>query len=103
VIVDAAFLRADERADFHALAAGLGVPFAIVDCRAPLPVLRERLERRNAEGADPSEADAQVLEGLRVAAEPLDDAERALAITVDAGESFSATALARRWLGTPAG
>ena len=39
-IVDAAFLRRDERAQFAALAGEAAVPFTIVDCRAPLALLR---------------------------------------------------------------
>jgi len=76
VIVDAAFLRAAERADFADLARELGVPFGIVDCSAPLAVLRERLAQRRARGGDPSEADETVLDRLWDAAEPLSDSER---------------------------
>jgi len=68
VILDAAFLRRDERARAQALATRLGVPFAIVDCRAPLAVLRERLQARR---GNASEADTGVLERLRSVAEPL--------------------------------
>ena len=76
MIVDAAFLRAAERADFADLARELGVPFGIVDCSAPLAVLRERLAQRRARGGDPSEADETVLDRLWDAAEPLSDSER---------------------------
>ena len=68
VILDAAFLRSDERAQAQALAGELSVPFFIVDCVAPLPVLRERLLRRQ---GDASEANVGVLERLRATAEPL--------------------------------
>jgi hypothetical protein len=68
VILDAAFLRRGERAKAIALARALGVPFAIIDCQAPLPVLRERLLARR---GDPSEADLPVLERLHTTAEPL--------------------------------
>ena len=64
VVVDAAFLFRSERAQFAALAAALAVPFSILDCRAALPLLRQRLEQRQASGADPSEADVAVLERL---------------------------------------
>ena len=64
VVVDAAFLCRSERAQFAALAALLPVPFSIFDCRAALPLLRQRLEQRRASGADPSEADIAVLERL---------------------------------------
>jgi aminoglycoside phosphotransferase family enzyme/predicted kinase len=68
VVLDAAYLRRDERAEARALARSLGVPFAIVPCKAPLPVLRQRLALRR---GDASEADASVLEKLQAAAEPL--------------------------------
>jgi uncharacterized protein len=76
VILDAAFLRRAERAQAHALAQELGVPFSIVACEAPLPVLQARLLARR---GDASEADATVLELLRAQLEPLTSDERALA------------------------
>jgi uncharacterized protein len=73
VVIDAAFLRRAERAQAHALAQELGVPFSIVVCEAPLEVLRARLDaRRN----DASEANAAVLEQLKNVAEPLAGEER---------------------------
>ena len=62
VIVDAAFLRRTERAAFAALAARHGARIAVVDCHAPVPVLRERLVRRAAENRDASDAGVAVLE-----------------------------------------
>ena len=98
VIVDAAFLRRSERQQFADQAAALGVPFTILDCRAALPLLRRRVEQRQARGGDASEADVQVLERLSVVAEPLDERERALAIVVDADDPAQLTlpALASR-------
>ena len=97
VIVDAAFLRADERTDFASLAAERQLPFAILDCRAPWPLLRERLLRRQASGGDASEADVAVLDRLLGVAEPLLAAEQAVAIVIDSGEPMSAGVLAARW------
>jgi aminoglycoside phosphotransferase family enzyme/predicted kinase len=74
VILDAAFLRRAERNQALALARTLGVPFSIVACEAPLPVLRARLQGRR---GDPSEADAAVLERLHAVAEPLAEDELA--------------------------
>ena len=95
--VDAAFLRRSERAQFAALAAALAVPFSNFDCRAALPLLHLRLEQRQASGADPSEADAAVLERLRGADEPLDERERAVAIVVDAAHPVPLATQAQRW------
>jgi hypothetical protein len=78
VILDAAFLHFEERSQALALARQLGVPLTIVNCEAPLPVLRERLLARK---GDASEADVAVLEKLRTRAEPLAGEELALART----------------------
>ena len=75
VILDAAFPRRTERAQAHALAQDLGVPFSIVHCEAPLPVLRERLLARR---GDASEANVTVLEHVREVVEPLSQEEFSL-------------------------
>lgn len=77
VVLDAAFLKREERRAAHALAQELGVPFSILDCQAPPEVLQVRLRARR---SDASEADVEVLEKLRGAAEPLQDSERALVL-----------------------
>ncbi len=96
VVVDAAFLRAGERASFAALAAERGVPFTMLWCEAPLPVLRERILARQARGGDASEADLAVLERLLSAAELPGEAERAQCLVADGGPG--AEELAARWL-----
>lgn len=98
VLIDAAFLRRPERARFAALAAALGVPFTIIDCRAPKAVLLERVARRQAAGGDASEADAAVLERLGSVDETLDERELAGALVVDAARPPVPKDLARRWL-----
>lgn len=80
VLVDAAFLRAAERADFAALAQGAGVPFHILACEAPVDVLRQRITERQAHGADASEATVAVLEQQLGWLEPLSGDERALCL-----------------------
>jgi uncharacterized protein len=77
VVLDAAFLRIKERQAAHELARELGVPFSILDCDAPLEVLRARLAQRQ---GDASEADAGVLENLRDAAQALTAQERRLRV-----------------------
>jgi uncharacterized protein len=99
-IVDAAFLRRAERAQFAGLAAELGAPFAIVDCRAGMSLLRRRVAARQAAGSDASEADIAVLERLVDADEPLDENERAHAIDVVADAAEPPSAPASRWLAT---
>ncbi|MDZ4200812.1 MAG: AAA family ATPase [Gallionella sp.] len=73
VIVDAAFLREDERAAFYALAREFKVPFAIAALDAPESALRKRLRQRR---GDASEADVAVLEKLLAANQPLTEVER---------------------------
>ena len=77
VVVDAAFLRASERAAFAALASEQCVPFHLLACEAPVDVLRQRITERQARGADASEATVAVLEQQLGWLEPLTDAERA--------------------------
>lgn len=73
VIVDAAFLKRAERECFRALAAELGVPFAILACEAPPGELRRRLRGR---ADDASEATVAVLDQQLAWIEPLTDTER---------------------------
>jgi predicted kinase len=62
VLVDAAFLRHHEREDFARLAQTQGCPFGILAPTAPIEVLRERIQARQIQGGDPSEATLAVLE-----------------------------------------
>ncbi len=102
VIIDAAFLRRAERLDFQVLAAELGVPFAILHCHAPEPVLRARVAARSAGGHDASEADVAVLQRQIASHEPLDAGERANALDVATDGTVDVAALAVRWLAVPA-
>ena len=97
-IVDAAFLRSDERAPFAALAHELGVPYTILACRAPLALLRERVAARGLRRDDASEADLAVLDSLHGAAEPLDADERVAAIDIDTAATWDAAGTTAAWL-----
>ena len=81
-VVDATFLLAAQRAPFSTLAAELGVPFVILDCDAPVEVLRQRILMRRQEAGNVSDADLAVLERQLVVREPLSDAELGYAIRV---------------------
>jgi predicted kinase len=61
VIVDAAFLRREERARLLALARGMPVSASILHCQAPTDVMRQRIAERGHAGLDPSEAGLDVL------------------------------------------
>jgi hypothetical protein len=83
VLVDATFLKRAQRNAFRRLAAQLGVPFTILECRAHPETLRRRVVQRSAQGADASEADLAVLHGQLVALEPLTASEQVSALTID--------------------
>lgn len=71
VIVDAAFLKHDERARFQALALDLDIPFTILSVRADTSILRQRILQRQDKAYDASEADLEVLETMQAIQEPL--------------------------------
>ena len=71
VIVDAAFLKHEERRRFCELAHELKVPFAIASMQASKATLSARITQRRKEAYDASEADIAVLETLQAAQEPL--------------------------------
>ena len=77
VIVDAAFLKHSERAEFRALANEQGVGFGILLTEAPVEELRRRISAR---GGDASEATVAVLEKQLRWVEPLDEEERPCSI-----------------------
>ena len=83
VIVDAAFLKRDERRDMLGLARRMAVPCAILHCEAPLAVLRERLDSRSRSGGDASEAGVAILARQPGYWEEFDDEERAKVVAVD--------------------
>jgi predicted kinase len=62
ILVDAAFLRSDERLRFLLLAESLGARAAIVHCFAPAEVLRDRVAARSTARNDASEAGLDVLQ-----------------------------------------
>lgn len=84
-IVDATFLRQTDRERFSEQARDLGVPFLILDFRVPEPVLRQRIQRRQQQGGDPSEATLDVLEQQITSAEPLsvDELKSVVAVESD--------------------
>ena len=75
VIVDAAFLKYEQRELFRRLAQQSQVPFAIVHCEANEEISRQRLLRRNRADNDASDADFTVLEQQMLKIEPLADSE----------------------------
>lgn len=76
VIADASFLKREDRQRFARLADELGVPFVLVEARAPERELRRRLRQREQTGRDASEADEAVLERQLLTADEPDADER---------------------------
>ncbi|MEM9588945.1 MAG: AAA family ATPase, partial [Planctomycetota bacterium] len=76
VVIDATFLKSTDRERFHHLAIRERVAFAILDCHADLPTLRQRIVDRMAAGEDVSDADLSVLDLQVQSEEPLTETER---------------------------
>ena len=83
VIVDAAFLKTDERRAFARLARELKVPFAIASLQAGKTELRARIMQRRTAGRDASEAGLEVLEKLSRSQEALAQDETEYAAIFD--------------------
>ena len=83
VVVDATFLERGRRDRFAGLAAQLGVPFCILDYRAPVEVLRKRIRERESTDRDASDAGLAVLEHQLQTAEPPGAGEPVVAIDTE--------------------
>ncbi len=101
VIVDATFLKQAQRDAFRALADARGVPFIVLDCRAPEAVLRARVSARGIKRKDASEADLGVLEHQLRAREPLTRREAACTIAVDTDRPYTPADLVAQILARP--
>jgi uncharacterized protein len=93
VVVDATFLKRAHRDQFQDLAERSGVPRIIVSCDAPQSVLDERVQRRQSQGQDPSDATLEVLRSQRALADPLTELERGNSILVDTSATLDEHAL----------
>ena len=83
VLVDAAFLKREERDQFNALAQAVGVPFAIMHCEADADVQRQRVVARSRRADDASEADLAILDRQLETEEPLAADESGYTIAID--------------------
>ncbi len=90
VIVDAAFLKYEQRVAFQQAAAKLAVPYVIVEVTAPDDVLRQRITSRV---KDVSDADLSILEHQLSNREDLHESELNSAITQDTSEAIDYGAL----------
>lgn len=92
-VVDAAFLRREQRLPFQELARRSGARFLILDVHAQTDTLRARLERRQAAGKDASDAGPAILSRQLDACDPLTEEERAVALPIDTEGMTDAKAL----------
>lgn len=94
VIVDAAFLKREERETFREIAQEMAAPFAIASLHAEQAALRKRVrQRRN----DASEADVAVLQLLQKSQQPLATQELANTARFTTEEAPDSRANSRGW------
>ena len=89
VIVDAAFLLAEQRKRFSQLASLLNVPYRIVDCHAEHAILEQRITERRRYGSDASDATLEVLLHQQENHDPLTDEEITACYTIDRTEAMT--------------
>jgi uncharacterized protein len=88
-IVDAAFLKKEDRRLFRDLAARRGVAFIILSCRADSTMLTERVRERAETRVGPSDADVNVLGHQLTSQERLGADEQSQVIEVDTTQSLA--------------
>jgi uncharacterized protein len=84
VIVDATFLKSEQRRQFQELAATLGIPFFILDVQASAATMKARITKRLRSEADASDAGLDVLAHQMAEHEPLSAEEMRHVVVVDA-------------------
>jgi len=85
-IIDATFLKHEQRQLFHNLAKELDVPFVILHFHADETLLRQWIIERQAAGKDASEATIEVLEHQLNTEQPLTEGEAHRIIAIDSGQ-----------------
>ncbi len=71
VVIDATYLKHEQRKAAASIAETTGVPFLILDCNAPQAVIASWLQQRQADSNDPSDATLQVIEAQQASREAL--------------------------------
>lgn len=94
VILDAAFLRASERDIALEMADLCRHQAVIVHVRAPAPLLQQRLQRRQRDAVDASEAGPEILDYQRASFEALSALELTRTIVFDNADGSDVNALA---------
>jgi len=93
VVLDATFLKREQRDAAAKVAEATGAPFLILDCNAPQAVIASWLAQRQANKNDPSDATLKVIEEQQANREPLTTEELLLSKRVETNESGTLDAL----------
>jgi predicted kinase len=96
VVIDATFLKRQQRDEFRNLADRLHVPFMVLDFLAREETLRWRVEERGRKVRDASEADNEVLEHQLRSSEKLTPDELRVTLSIDTEDPKSFEQLSRR-------
>jgi uncharacterized protein len=96
-IVDATFLKHEQRKLFQSLAQQCNIPLLIVQCTAPTEVLRQRIISREKLGHDASEANLKILEQQLENQETLTSEELQYSMSIDTGTTIDIEPLLQ-WL-----
>ncbi len=83
VIIDAANLRLQQRQQFIELARLMRIPYFILDYKASVETLRERVKQRAQQGEDVSDATLEILQHQIAGYEPLSHDEKPFTIEID--------------------
>ncbi|CAN7245778.1 AAA family ATPase [Pseudomonas umsongensis] len=87
VVVDATYLKHEQRDKAAKVAEATGAPFLILDCNAPQAVIESWLALRQADKKDPSDATLAVIEAQQASREALTPAEILCSKRVQTNES----------------
>lgn len=95
VVIDASFRTRWQRSLARSLALELGVPFSFVECRAPEPRLRERLERR-ARGPSVSDGRLEIFDAFVRSYEPVTELSDRERVVLDTAGTLASSLAALR-------
>jgi aminoglycoside phosphotransferase family enzyme/predicted kinase len=87
VVIDATYLKRDQRDSAAKVAEATGAPFLILDCNAPQAVIESWLQQRQADKTDPSDATLAIIEAQQASREALTPAEILCSKRVQTNES----------------
>jgi len=83
VVIDAANLKLHQRQQFIELARLMRIPYFILDYKASVETLRERVKQRTQQGGDISDATLEILQHQITSYEALSDDEKPFTIEID--------------------